>query len=188
MPRRSNADKIAALENQIISLKSQNEALKQNSEALDRAAPTPKAPDLTPEQFSAAMKAMPMMAPAGPGDVPGSYKLTGRDPQGNPVYTKVPWTRGTIEQYFGPVEFESLRSETVLFDGVRYQIVEGTNRVPSIIRDIYLQAERAKKAQTFPPLSMGEEHRNIQDATMNKVAMTRPFFIGTGPLGPEAGE
>lgn len=188
MPRRSNASILADLQNQLLNQKAQIELLSAENKRLvqtpDASGQPPK--EATRDEIEKAVRNAPSMVLPADGDVPGSYKRTGTYPNGEPILTKVAWTRATIEKYFGLVTFIPPTSRSVLFDGVRYDLRgEVENTVPTCIKDIYENARKGEKIQPYPPLGMQEEHKSIQDAAINKYSMTRPHLIGTGPLGPD---
>lgn len=197
MPRRSNADKLAALENELLSLKETNRLQKtlldQQPQPAAAKSTAEGGPALTRDEIEknrSQQAAFPPIAPVVDGDVPGSYKIVGYDAHGNAQRAKVPWTRATIEAAFGLITFVPTTNTPttlrVLFDAVQYDLKPDVeNTVPRCIFDIFMYAQRQVKFNPFPSLSMEEEFKNRTNATTNGVAMSRPFFIKAGPLGPE---
>lgn len=76
---------------------------------------------------------------------------------------KVPWTRWHMEDPESPVhypmvEFIPERTVSINPHGVHYRVVEGvTNRVPSIVQDIYNDMLREDRAHVFRHTSRPEE-------------------------------
>jgi len=123
-------------------------------------------------------------------DQPGTLVVVGKDTAGMPVMAKRRATKEWINANYPMTTLfvDVVPRGGVIVRGVRYDLIRGENRVPSLVAEQYAnwRGTQDRIEATYPPLTAPEEEAiKFALAKGAKMAPTRMHQVGVGILPPD---